>query len=356
MAALEAAWRRRFPGQLSLHTIRSPRYAEWLCEIAPAGVTKWTGVTAVAAGWGIAAGDICAVGDDVNDLPMVRAAGLGIAMGNARPELQAVADRVVGLARRRRDRGRGRAGARRSAQPAPGLPAGSAEVGLSAAADAACGGAGGISICPGRSAAAGSSSGCRPSSAVCRPSAIAAADGLQTPSTTARLQPHRPRLRCRRGVLLGARARLRRGSNGSTWRPRPGQGPPPEAVAWWRSRQPEATDEAGPVLAPIDVLLDALEALEESPADEAVRYLLALQLVRRRALRIEAPPVDGRRPSGATSSSPAAGATATYRVPPVSASEAADPDVAARLQPCSGRGRLHEPRAVPRRGTTDLAG
>jgi hydroxymethylpyrimidine pyrophosphatase-like HAD family hydrolase len=50
----------------------------------------------VAAGWGIAAEEICAVGDDVNDLPMVRAAGLGIAMGNARPALQAAADRVVG--------------------------------------------------------------------------------------------------------------------------------------------------------------------------------------------------------------------------------------------------------------------
>ena len=36
------------------------------------------------------------MGDDVNDLPMVREAGLGIAMGNGRPELQRVADRIVG--------------------------------------------------------------------------------------------------------------------------------------------------------------------------------------------------------------------------------------------------------------------
>jgi hydroxymethylpyrimidine pyrophosphatase-like HAD family hydrolase len=87
----------RFPTHLSVHTIRSPRYREWLCEIAPAGVTKWTGVTAMATAWGIGAQEICAVGDDVNDLPMVRAAGLGLAMGNGRPELQAVADQVVGL-------------------------------------------------------------------------------------------------------------------------------------------------------------------------------------------------------------------------------------------------------------------
>jgi Cof subfamily protein (haloacid dehalogenase superfamily) len=97
MQALEAELAERFPVQLSVHTIRSPRYREWLCEIAPVGVTKWTGVTAVAAAWGIAAEEICAVGDDVNDLPMVRAAGLGLAMGNGRPELQAVADQVVGL-------------------------------------------------------------------------------------------------------------------------------------------------------------------------------------------------------------------------------------------------------------------
>ncbi len=95
MKQLEAELDRRFPGQLSLHTIRSPRYSDWLCEIAPAGVTKWTGVTRLAATWGIAAAEICAVGDDVNDLPMVRGAGLGIAMGNGRPELQRVADRVV---------------------------------------------------------------------------------------------------------------------------------------------------------------------------------------------------------------------------------------------------------------------
>lgn len=64
-------------------------------------------------------------------------------------------------------------------------------------------------------------------------------------------------------------------------------GPPAESIAWWRSVQPAAVT-AGPVLAPVEVLLDALEALEEGDADPAVRYLLALQLVRRRALKMEA--------------------------------------------------------------------
>jgi hypothetical protein len=61
-------------------------------------------------------------------------------------------------------------------------------------------------------------------------------------------------------------------------------GPPPGAIAWWRSQYPAATETA-PTLAPIDVLLDALESLGE-PGDEPLRYLLALQLVRRRVLRI----------------------------------------------------------------------
>ena len=95
MLKLEAELLAAHPQRLSVHVIRSPRYRDWMCEIAPAGVTKWTGVTAVAAGWGIAAAEICAVGDDVNDLPMVRNAGLGVAMGNAVAELRAAADCVV---------------------------------------------------------------------------------------------------------------------------------------------------------------------------------------------------------------------------------------------------------------------
>lgn len=95
MTALEEALHAAFPGGLALHTIRSPRYRDWMCEIAPAGVTKWSGVLQLAEQWGIAPAEICAVGDDVNDLPMLRSAGLGIAMGNARPEVLAAVNRVV---------------------------------------------------------------------------------------------------------------------------------------------------------------------------------------------------------------------------------------------------------------------
>jgi hydroxymethylpyrimidine pyrophosphatase-like HAD family hydrolase len=39
--------------------------------------------------------EIIAVGDDVNDLAMLKNAGLGVAMGNAKAEAIAVADRVI---------------------------------------------------------------------------------------------------------------------------------------------------------------------------------------------------------------------------------------------------------------------
>ncbi|MEL6907026.1 MAG: HAD family hydrolase [Planctomycetota bacterium] len=45
---------------------------------------------------GIAPERVVAVGDADNDVPMLRAAGLGVAMGNAFPEVQAEADRVIG--------------------------------------------------------------------------------------------------------------------------------------------------------------------------------------------------------------------------------------------------------------------
>ena len=46
--------------------------------------------------WGIEPGAICAVGDDANDIPMIRNAGLGVAMGHAHPEVRAVADLITG--------------------------------------------------------------------------------------------------------------------------------------------------------------------------------------------------------------------------------------------------------------------
>jgi hypothetical protein len=95
MQALAGELERRWPGKLYVHVIRSPRYRGYMCEIAPFGVSKWSGVQWIARGLDIPDAAICAVGDDVNDLPMLRGAGLGVAMGNAPAHVQAEANRVT---------------------------------------------------------------------------------------------------------------------------------------------------------------------------------------------------------------------------------------------------------------------
>jgi 5-amino-6-(5-phospho-D-ribitylamino)uracil phosphatase len=95
MLDLEAALHEALPNALHTHVLRPPRYAGFFTEIAPAGVTKWSAIQRLARQWGIADSEICAVGDDVNDIPMIQAAGLGVAMGNALPEVKAAAGRIA---------------------------------------------------------------------------------------------------------------------------------------------------------------------------------------------------------------------------------------------------------------------
>ncbi len=95
MLELEERLLRRLPGKLHSHVLRSPLYAGYMCEVAPVGVTKWSAIHRLARQWNIADSEICAVGDDVNDIPMIRAAGLGVAMGNAVPSVKAVAARIA---------------------------------------------------------------------------------------------------------------------------------------------------------------------------------------------------------------------------------------------------------------------
>lgn len=72
-------------------TISEPEYLEFL----PEKVNKATGVRAVADFLGIPQGRCAAIGDWLNDLEMIEWAGVGAAIGNAAPEVKAVADRVV---------------------------------------------------------------------------------------------------------------------------------------------------------------------------------------------------------------------------------------------------------------------
>jgi Cof subfamily protein (haloacid dehalogenase superfamily) len=66
-----------------------------LIEVVPLGISKATGVEEVARPLGITAEDVVAFGDMPNDVPMLRWAGLGVAMGNADPEAMEAADEVT---------------------------------------------------------------------------------------------------------------------------------------------------------------------------------------------------------------------------------------------------------------------
>ena len=79
-----------------VHLLMNKNYQGYILEILQAGVSKWQALQQLAAQQGIAPEEIVAVGDDHNDLDMIRYAGLGIAMGNAVPEVKAAADAVTG--------------------------------------------------------------------------------------------------------------------------------------------------------------------------------------------------------------------------------------------------------------------
>ena len=66
-----------------------------LVEISAVGVTKATALARIAEELGVDAAEVVAFGDMPNDLPMLTWAGTSYAMGNAHPDLLAVADRVA---------------------------------------------------------------------------------------------------------------------------------------------------------------------------------------------------------------------------------------------------------------------
>jgi HAD superfamily hydrolase (TIGR01484 family) len=83
------------PGEILCFVQRSPRYHAWMCELLRADAGKWSALCQIAQRWGILPGEICAIGDDVNDRPMIAAAGCGVAMPHAPPEVREVADFVL---------------------------------------------------------------------------------------------------------------------------------------------------------------------------------------------------------------------------------------------------------------------
>jgi hydroxymethylpyrimidine pyrophosphatase-like HAD family hydrolase len=96
MLALERAVLGRLGARVRTFVQRSPRYAGTMCEVIRHDASKWAAILHLAGLWGVSAAEVVAVGDDMNDLPMIAGAGLGVAMGHAPEPVRAAADLVTG--------------------------------------------------------------------------------------------------------------------------------------------------------------------------------------------------------------------------------------------------------------------
>lgn len=67
-----------------------------LIEVIRPDATKDAALADLCRAWGIAPEQVIAIGDSENDLGMIRWAGLGVAVANARPEVRQAADWVIG--------------------------------------------------------------------------------------------------------------------------------------------------------------------------------------------------------------------------------------------------------------------
>ncbi len=96
MLEFQAAAHERIAGRIQTFVQRFRKYRGTMCELLRHDAGKWAAILHLAQLWRVDPCEICAVGDDVNDIPMIRNAGLGVAMGHARPEVLAAADFITG--------------------------------------------------------------------------------------------------------------------------------------------------------------------------------------------------------------------------------------------------------------------
>jgi hypothetical protein len=98
LEALEAVRPRlheRLDGHATVHLLSSAKYLGYFLEFQNVAASKWGAVVTTARDCGIAAPEIVAVGDDENDISMLRGAGVGVAMGNASHAVKSADDVVT---------------------------------------------------------------------------------------------------------------------------------------------------------------------------------------------------------------------------------------------------------------------
>lgn len=85
----------RFPFERALIFTEDTYTDIWILEVLHPACSKAAGVKALAAHYGFTREEILTVGDNLNDIEMVRYAGLGVAMANSLEEVKAAADLVI---------------------------------------------------------------------------------------------------------------------------------------------------------------------------------------------------------------------------------------------------------------------
>ncbi len=93
MRPLVARLTEMLPGNLAI--IQSGSAHVWGIEIYAGGVSKRLGLETITRHLGIDRSEVMAIGDHMNDIEMIEWAGIGVAMGNAVPEILAVADWIT---------------------------------------------------------------------------------------------------------------------------------------------------------------------------------------------------------------------------------------------------------------------
>jgi Cof subfamily protein (haloacid dehalogenase superfamily) len=89
-------FRLQFERSLHFSLARSPAYpGVEFTNVVSLGVSKGKALAALASHLGISMAEVMAIGDGTNDIQLLSAAGLAVAMGNAPDEVKAVADQVT---------------------------------------------------------------------------------------------------------------------------------------------------------------------------------------------------------------------------------------------------------------------
>lgn len=84
-----------FSHRLNFHLLGALHFQAAILEIFGHGVDKWSGILQLCDAIGVSPDQVVTIGDDVNDIPMLKQAKLSYAMGNAPDHVRAAAKRIT---------------------------------------------------------------------------------------------------------------------------------------------------------------------------------------------------------------------------------------------------------------------